>query len=350
MITMRAEIVILALILTGCAEDTGRFHPTMESDPPQVGAEAILYQNRLEEAYVKSHSTVCQYTDINYQSKDSYTYRRYHRKADGKNPKESAKRDFSCMKLADGASQEQVRGFAQAGFALSDLYCRTFFRRLALRSNIRRFDHSVVNGVGTLASAIMGLASAGSAATGAVGAGFGTADSIFSNYDATFVVQPDPSLLEEDVIRQQQGAETAFMSGLSSTSTYYDANKAIERHAYFCTFYGMKAIINSNLQKDASTAAATIKSKIDSAALATLSRGLAVYAKSLTDKKAKSAFLPKEAEILGKVAVYLGTAKADAKIDAQIDSLSTILSNYKTETKADIDKQIDATIAVLASA
>jgi len=329
------------------------WHPTMEADPPEIGAEAMAYQNRLSDAYVRRDNDFCRYTLPGYQTAHSWTYDRYRSKY---GQAAEASNLFRCHQLRDDALPMQVRAFAQAGFALSDLYCRTFFRRLALHSNVRRFDHSVVNGVGTLASAIMGLASVGSAATAAVGTAFGTADSAFTSYDATFLVEPDPSLLEQDVLKRQGDVEIQFDTEWRDSTkhlTYYDANKYIERHASYCTFYGMKAIINANLKSDSKTDAKKTdeKANIDLASIETAVRG---YVDSLSDKKAKAAARTKFGDLAAALASYVAAGKTDEKANAQVDALSKELEFYKSN-KSDaeakrLDKQIDASLTALKAA
>lgn len=342
------SVALVFVLLCACTRESQLYHPTMESDPPELGAEAIAYQNRLADAYQFKDSALCRYIQPGYQTRHSYTYDRYH-------PPSDATTVFRCYELKDKPNAEEVRAFAQAGFALSDLYCRTFFRRLALHSNERRYSHSVVNGVGTLASAIMGLASVGSAATGAVGTAFGTADAAFTNYDATFLVEPDPSLLQQDVMKRQGDVEsdfdTAWTDKKKPALTYYDANKYIERHAAFCTFYGMKAIINANLKSDSKTDNANKtdeKPKIDVAGIIT---SVSKYAAARTDKNGQAAANKKLWELSAALQGYVSSGKNDTKANNAIDALSSALALYqkdKSEAEAKVvDQQIDKTVAAL---
>lgn len=244
-------VVPVTVLLAGCAGQYG-FRPTMEADAPITGGEGIVLSHNLSKAYVEDKTMLsCQSTRPGFQEKGNYQYRSYAR-PDGRTAR------FECIRFrtaADFANEGEnsrdlykaaVLDHLEAGFALSDFYCDTFFRRIALRSSSRKFARSGANDVGAAVSATLGLTAAGSAVTGGVGAGFGLIDSFFRNYDEAFLVASDLPNLENAVIR----AQTEYREKLdhAKITSFPSATTAILRYAYFCSFTGMRGLINEKLE------------------------------------------------------------------------------------------------------
>lgn len=247
----RAALISLVM-LSGCSGPLG-FRPTMEADAPISGGEGIMLANGLRIAYTsfketdgKNDESPCPKTKPGYQERDRYEYRRYTKSREDTSP-------FTCMRFKrlsdyDGDQakfQADVDQYLSTGLALSDYYCETFFRRIALHSASRKFARSGVNDAGTAVSLVLGLAAAGSATTGGVGAGFGLVESFFKNYDDAFLVASDLPRLETAVLEKQE--EYRFKLSKATISSFEGATSAILRHAYYCSFTGMRSLINEKL-------------------------------------------------------------------------------------------------------
>jgi hypothetical protein len=126
--------------------------------------------------------------------------------------------------------------------ALSDLYCDTYFRRIARRWNERLFVRNTTNDVGAAISAVLGLAKAGSGITGGVGAGFGLADGAYRNYDNVFVVSPDLPAMQNLVRENQKKVREEALAALPVD--YYSAQSRIIEYARLCSYTGMKGLLN----------------------------------------------------------------------------------------------------------
>jgi hypothetical protein len=251
--------ISIMLLVSGCAHSISDWRPTMEADPAETGAEGFIYMDELSKAYQdgSKDNPFCNYARESYQEREKYTLSRYKTHPEGK-PRQSARKDFRCLVFRDLPSGNDgapaVRAYSLAGFALSDLYCRNFFRRVGAHASKRGFGRDVINDVGTAMAAILGLASAGSAATGGVAAGFGIAESGFADYDKEFLVSADLPSVEKQVIATQQDYMKTYLDA-KMPGSYFEAAMAIQQHANFCSFLGMRALIT-----DALTAATTKKS------------------------------------------------------------------------------------------
>lgn len=198
--TMRlVGLTLAAFTLSGCATF---FNATMEADPTAVGPEGIILINELRRAYDFSDTTCDPKSLPSFQEEGLYSYNRYHdypsaddEKA-GKKAQEAYEK-FGCWRFKDsdkpGSDAEKIAALrhAKAGFALSDYYCDTFFRRIARRTSERRFGRSATNDVGAAISAVLGFAKAGSNIVGGVATGFGLADGVIRAYDEIFTISPD---------------------------------------------------------------------------------------------------------------------------------------------------------------
>jgi hypothetical protein len=230
--------------LAGCS--TVPMRPTMESDPAETGIEGLVFINELGKAYEKSSvslNAMCGQAKPSYQESGKDSYKRYD--IEGKKTEDR----FGCLTfkpVSDGPpGLQDVMNYTRAGFALSDLYCKNFFRRVATNSQKRGFARNNFNDVGAAISAILGLSKASSALTGGVGAGFGVVDGVFRTYDQQFLISPDLASVQKRVFTAQ-GALVADVYK-KSPSNYFDATMRIADHANLCSYVGMKALINESL-------------------------------------------------------------------------------------------------------
>ncbi|NNM76608.1 hypothetical protein HJG53_06810 [Sphingomonas sp. ID1715] len=241
---MKAVAAALACtILTGCIGQP--FTPTMEADPTLVGAEGIALINKLGEAYTRDDTIpFCAYTQPSFQERSVYPYRRYR---DPKNLEEKRVGQFICHKFKDNPGEAAINEHLQAGYALSNLYCDTFFRRITLRSKTRSFGRDTANDVGAAVSAALALAKAGTGVTGGIGAGFGLLDATIRNYDASFLVATDLPALQKAVKTKQTEYRDSIESG--KVKSYADATSIINNYAYYCSFNGMRGLVNQKLEQ-----------------------------------------------------------------------------------------------------
>jgi hypothetical protein len=250
--TMRKTFSLGFLLLasTGCSKVDMR--PTMEADPAEVGVEGLIFINELARAYetgTKDSLPFCDKVQPSYQESGKHSYRRYDtRKSDGSVDTRTEQR-FGCLVFKkignDPAGKELVLNHLRAGFALSDLYCKNFFRRVATNTQKRGFARNNVNDVGTAVAAILGLAKSSSGVAGGIGAGFGLADNVFRTYDQQFLISPDFAYVQKRVLTEQ--ANFALSKYKEPPTNYFDASIAISDHANLCSYVGMKRLINDSL-------------------------------------------------------------------------------------------------------
>ena len=164
---------------------------------------------------------------------------------------------LNCVRLSQSAGITPWQ-YYQAGTALSDIYCDDYFRRIALHKQKRQFGRSATNDVGTAASAAMGLANAGSAITGGVGTAFGLLDSLFRNYDAAFVVEPNLGRMM-DLVKTAQAAHRERWEEAAVTD-FYVAHRAINGYAVHCSYVGMQKLLDRAIEEG--TEAASIEDTV----------------------------------------------------------------------------------------
>ena len=238
-------VLMFSAVLLGSCSAVYRTHPTFESDPPELGGEGLIYQNELSAAYVREEDRagLCKSTRPSYQESRKWNYQRHAEQG------KSTEDKFRCLQFAPidpGAKgTAQIARHMSAGFALSDLYCRNYFSRIALHSRQRGFARTSSNDVGTAISGILGLASAGVKATSGVGVGFGLADGFFRNYDESFLVGPDLAIVKSAVLSEQDSIKKTTVGNLPTS--YADANMVIKRHADACSYVGMKQLLNQKV-------------------------------------------------------------------------------------------------------
>ena len=228
-----------AILLSGCSINGPlQFRPTMGSDQAQLGIEALAYLNELQRAYVNEKNGCVINAVPSLQNVEGESFRRM--KGSGKSDY-AASESLGCIRFAKGESADFKRHMG-AGFALADLYCDDYFRRIAVRKQTRQFGRSTTNDVGTAASAALGLATAGSIATGGAGVLFGLLDGIYRNYDAAFVVEPDLGKMLKLVKTAQTSMRAAYEQ--DAPTSFADANGAITSYAQLCSYAGMDNLLN----------------------------------------------------------------------------------------------------------
>ncbi len=234
--------VAIVFILSSCSQ-LRKKPPTMGADAPLTGGEGIALVNELQDAFIVSTSNssqICEYTLPQHQEAQTRPYEKYVK--EGHPPKQ-----FKCIRYK-AATVAQAQAHMETGFALTDLYCDIYFRRISEHSNQRRFARGVVNDVGAAITAVLGLTKVISPVVGGVGAGFGLVDSSFRNYDDAFLVSADLPLLQAKVY-SEQAKFRELAEKRTDIKRYSQANSMILRYANFCSYTGMRGLINSSLSQ-----------------------------------------------------------------------------------------------------
>ena len=150
------------------------------------------------------------------------------------------------MASSSTATPEQIKSYLDTGIAVVNLYCREFFKQISVSAAHRGYLRSEVNDIGGFLSAVLGLADAGSTATGGAGALFSLLDSSVENYDASYMVSPDLPTIERLVIRSQATLANALLASGREYS-YPQAERALADYANTCTFNGIKSLANESV-------------------------------------------------------------------------------------------------------
>lgn len=216
----------------------------MGADPSEFGIEGLVLQNELSKAFTKvppaGAPDLCSTTAPGFQERSKYSYTRHYREATAPEDR------FRCIFFRENATAADAAAHVRAGFALSDLYCDTFFRRIAQNLSQRQFARGTTNDVGAAISAVLGLASAGSAVTGGIGAGFGLLDGGFRNYNENFLVTPDLPGVQKLVRTNQAKLREDTLAKMPTN--YPDATMRIMEYANLCSYVGMKGLLNESVQ------------------------------------------------------------------------------------------------------
>jgi len=144
----------------------------------------------------------------------------------------------------------KVELFLRAGFALSDHYCRAFFRDADESQRRRTYGRAIWNDAGTAISTVLGLANAGENVVTGVAAGFGLGDSAWRNYDQAFVVAPDLSIVKSLVEADMGDYRRRISTGeIDLPDNYQDAQSMVEGYADKCSTLDMKKLLNQSVEE-----------------------------------------------------------------------------------------------------
>ncbi|WP_417622461.1 hypothetical protein [Parasphingorhabdus sp.] len=158
-----------------------------------------------------------------------------------------------CLKFKQVSEDEREAKMSQymlAGFGLTDLYCQRFFTITTASERNRRFGESSANSLDVLVNSVLTLSNAGNTAIGVTNSGFGLIDKTFEGYDAAYMVSPDMANVQKLVYSAQSEYRERALNSKATTfpSGYGGARSIIERYANFCTFNGMKALLNESVK------------------------------------------------------------------------------------------------------
>jgi hypothetical protein len=143
--------------------------------------------------------------------------------------------------------------YMQSGFSLANLYCSLYFQKLARDQAILEYHRTQISLASGLATGLMGIFQAGSAATGATGAALGFLGASVDNINTSFLLAPKIESLESLVIK----AHTAFASNIKPEdyATFPQAQTLVNRYAGICTFRGLKDLVDQSVANAEATSA-----------------------------------------------------------------------------------------------
>lgn len=170
-------------------------------------------------------------------------------------------------------TQGNLRKFLESGMTYADLQCSEYFSRIDWTRAQRDFAQKETTLVGSLTTALLGLADAGSAVTGAVGSAFGFSSSSFDTYNTAFLASTDIGLLQQLVTSAQAQDKNTILKRVSETSGIWpnridsldlavsDLNTYIGR----CTPTGIRNLLKASIEEKTKkqiegTLGATVKS------------------------------------------------------------------------------------------
>ena len=220
-------IIILSLGLAGCSQMT-RLRTDLSAPAPATGLEVMALRNNLAIAFEEK--------DVNQPGTIGCTERKRDKNKPGK----------KCVMFRQDGTPEEVAGYLSSAFALTNSLCDDFFRTTNTAALHRQNLRANVNDVGTLISAILGFAKAGSIATSAVASATGFSDSIVRNYDSAYLVTPDLATLQSLVRAEQVKVRKEIMQ--SPPTTFEAARDATLFYAEPCSYLGMKRLLTNSVQ------------------------------------------------------------------------------------------------------
>ncbi|MFS2124313.1 hypothetical protein [Pseudomonas sp. Pseusp97] len=150
-----------------------------------------------------------------------------------------------------------LRKFLESGMTYTDLQCSDYFSRIDWTRAQRDYAQKQTTLAGSLTTAMLGLADAGSAATGAVGSAFGFTSSSFDAYNTAFLASTDIGLLQELVASAQVQDKREILKRVTATSGSWpdridsldlavsDLNTYISR----CTPTGIRNLLKASIQE-----------------------------------------------------------------------------------------------------
>lgn len=160
----------------------------------------------------------------------------------------NAASSFPALSLAaskpnpeDGA----IKTYMQAGFSLANLYCSLYFRKLTRDQALLDYQRTQISLASGLATGLMGIFDAGSAATGATGAALGFLGASLDNINTSFLLAPKVESLEKLVVN----AHVTFVNGLDPKDyeTFPQAQTLVNRYAAICSFRGLKELVDQSV-------------------------------------------------------------------------------------------------------
>lgn len=160
--------------------------------------------------------------------------------------KEASFRSLALEASKPNASADTINLYLKTGFSLANMYCALYFERLTRDQALVQYQKAQMNLAGGLATALMGIFSAGSAATGATGAAFGFFGASLDNINTSFLLAPNVENVQKLVI----DAHISIVKNLPSDgfNNFPDAQTLLIRYVSLCTFGGIKSLIDQSVK------------------------------------------------------------------------------------------------------
>lgn len=181
---------------------------------------------------------------------------------------ESSFRALARKASTPKAGSDVIGLYLKTGFALDDMYCAQYFEKLTHDQALLESAKTQTGLVGGLTSAMMGIFNAGSAATGAVGAGFSFLTASMDNINTSFLLTPNIESIHDLVTDTHVTMVQNLPKG--GFDNFPDAHVFLLRYVRVCTFAGVKDLIDRSVKTSvpSSNSAGQISMNVVSAAAA----------------------------------------------------------------------------------
>ena len=220
---MRYLFILFAILLAGCSQ-VGRLRTDISAPAPALGQEVTALRNNLAVAFVERRID-----DTG---------------AIGCEPR--TPHGATCLMYRTDGTRGEIDAYLASAFAVTNSLCDDFFRATNAAALHRQNVRANVNDVGTLITAILGFAKAGSIATSAVASATGFGDSVLRNYDTAYLVTPDLAVLQP-LVRAEQ-VEVRRGIAAAPPASFQTAHDAVLLYAEPCTYLGMKRLLTRSVQ------------------------------------------------------------------------------------------------------
>ncbi|WP_156109497.1 hypothetical protein [Pseudomonas cremoricolorata] len=152
-----------------------------------------------------------------------------------------------------------LKQFLESGMTYYDLQCGDYFSRIDFTRAHREYVQKQTVLVGSLTSAILGLADAGSAVTGATGAAFGFGSASFDAYNSAFLASTDVGLLRELVQSARANDKARILSRImvpnktwpETIDSFDSAVSALDEYFLRCHPTGIRNLLKSSIEEKA---------------------------------------------------------------------------------------------------
>jgi hypothetical protein len=253
------------------------------------------------------------------------------------------------------SSTQAYSQFFKEGTTLSRTLCSDFFRRASRASSYRQGSKSGINITGGLISGIMGLAGTASSVVGGTSLLFSSLESGFDAYDSAFIVTADFGLMERLVKEKQEAYRDKV--NLKAFTHVSDVTYALNQYTYYCTFTGMKAILDEAVTESIKSTQANQLSPESRAAVSEfttqllaseLAKSNVVSAEAQKEKKRSLDSKQVEFILLYETKHDLGNTIKEKEIE--IGNLQTKLSGLTREKQAEAAKELETLKTALTEA
>ncbi|MFT6031246.1 MAG: hypothetical protein ACI8O8_002996, partial [Oleiphilaceae bacterium] len=206
-----------------------------------------------------------------------------------------------------------------------------------------------------LISGIMGLAGTASSVVGGTSLLFSSLESGFDAYDSAFIVTADFGLMERLVKEKQEAYRDKV--NLKAFTHVSDVTYALNQYTYYCTFTGMKAILDEAVTESIKSTQANQLSPESRAAVSEfttqllaseLAKSNVVSAEAQKEKKRSLDSKQVEFILLYETKNDLGNTIKEKEIE--IGNLQTKLSGLTREKQAEAAKELETLKTALTEA